>query len=98
VDNVIVAVRVPPPVRQILIEHAEDTERTLSDEMRLWLQFAAASVVFTTLHQPGIEESAEVIKARRESREDMHRYMLELLPHAVVMPPVADTAALAAML
>jgi hypothetical protein len=94
----IVGARVPEAVRRILIEHATDCERTLSAETCLWLKWAAAAIVHATLHTPGIEESPEVVRARRESAEDMHRYLAELLPHAVEPPTVPDAEMLAAML
>ncbi len=78
----VIASRVPKSVREILIMHAADCERTLSTETRLWLQFGAASVVHAALHQPGTEATAEVAQARA----DMSRYLAELLPHAVIMP------------
>jgi hypothetical protein len=85
-----VAARVPPTVRTILAEHAAETGRTLSAELRLWAEFAAATTVFTRLSAPGIESSPDVEQARHDSREDMSRYLAELLPHEVWLPLDAE--------
>ena len=81
-----IAARVPPSVRTILVEHAEECQRTLSTEVRLWAEFAAATIVFRRLSAPDVEETPEIDQARASAREDMGRYLGELLSHAVLLP------------
>jgi hypothetical protein len=74
-------------VREILITHADDRGRTLSLEVALWAQFAAAAIVHSALHQAGTELTPEVLQARADSGADMSRFLRELLPHSVEWPP-----------
>jgi hypothetical protein len=88
----VIAARVPPAVRRILIMHAEDTGRTLSGEACLWLQFGAASAVYVALHRPDVEVTPEVAIARAQARDDMSAHLAALLPHEVLLPVMADAA------
>ncbi len=81
-----IAARVPPSVRTILVEHAEEFQRTLSTEVRLWAEFAAATIVFRRMSAPDVEETPEVVQARALAREDMGEFLRELLPCPMILP------------
>lgn len=90
-------VRVPAETRDLLRDHADDVGRTLMQEVRIWLQLAAAASVYVALINPRAGEADEELLAERLralallrttlARALPHHIAPELLAQAFTLPP-----------
>ena len=93
----VIHIRVPVETRDLLREHADGVGRTLMQEVRIWLQLAAAASDYVALINPRVGEPHEKLLAGRVealallrttlARALPHHIAPELLANAFAIPP-----------